>query len=228
MREQQAERQRAADEQHVGERHLLHGHDDAEVIGGAGDPVEQERMHKVDEHGVGREDADGLVEQGGGGAPLSRLTATAPLKGSHISNAATAPLKGSHISNAATAPLKGSHISGVATAPLKGSHISSIAKRSYISGVVSFAFKPVEGETEEQNRADGIDEALRTELMIGVSEVQQAVALALHCVVAAVHVPANRGEVQHNDTCRILMQECEKFLPIHRRQTAADKDEQIM
>ena len=146
-------------------------------------------MHKVDEHGVGGEHADGLVEQGGGGAPLSRLTATAPLKGSHI---------------------------------------SSIAKRSHISGAVSFAFKPVEGEAEEQNRADGVDKALRTELMIGVSEVKQAVALAFYCVVAAVHVPANRGEVQHNDTCRILMQECEKFLPIHRRQTAADKDEQIM
>ena len=146
-------------------------------------------MHKVDEHGVGGEHADGLVDEGGGGAPLSRLTATAPLKGSHI---------------------------------------SSIAKRSYISGVVSFAFKPVEGEAEEQNRADGVDEALRTELMIGVSEVQQAVALAFYCVVAAVHVPANRGEVQYDNTCRILMQKCEKFLPVHRRQTTADKDEQIM
>ena len=81
-REQYAERQRAADEQHVGERHLLHGHDDAEVIGGAGNPVEQERMYKGDEHGVGGEHADGLVDEGGGGAPLSRLTATAPLKGS--------------------------------------------------------------------------------------------------------------------------------------------------
>ena len=39
-------------------------------------------MHKVDEHGVGGEDADGLVDKGGEGAPLSRLTATAPLKGS--------------------------------------------------------------------------------------------------------------------------------------------------
>ena len=64
--------------------------------------------------------------------------------------------------------------------------------------------------------------------MIGVSEVQQAVALAFYCVVAAVHVPANRGEVQYDNTCRILMQECEKFLPVHRRQTTADKDEQIM
>ena len=159
-------------------------------------------MHKVDEHGVGGEDADGLVEQGGGGAPLSRLTATAPLKGSHISNAATAPLK--------------------------GSHISSVARGTHISSAVSFAFKPVKGEAEEQNRADGVDEALRTELVIGVSEVQQTVALAFYCVVAAVHVPANRGEVQCDNTCRILMQECEKFLPVHRRQTAADKDEQIM
>ena len=38
-------------------------------------------MHKVDEHGVGGEDADGLVDKGGEGAPLSRLTATAPLTG---------------------------------------------------------------------------------------------------------------------------------------------------
>ena len=155
-------------------------------------------MHKVDEHGVGGEDADGLVEQGGEGAPLSRLTATAPLKGSHISGAA------------------------------RDIHISGVARVTRISSTVSFAFKPVEGEAEEQNRADGVDEALRTELVIGVREVQQAVALAFYCVVAAVQVPANRGEVQHNDTCRILMQECEKFLPIYRRQTAADKDEQIM
>ena len=146
-------------------------------------------MHKVDEHGVGGEDADGLVEEGGEGAPLSRLTATAPLKGSHI---------------------------------------SSVARVTHISSAVSFAFKPVEGEAEEQNRADGVDKALRTELVIGVSEVQQAVALAFYCVVAAVHVPANRDEVQYDDTCRILMQECEKFLPVHRRQTTADKDEQIM
>ena len=109
-------------------------------------------MHKVDEHGVGGEHADGLVEQGGEDAPLSRLTATAPLKGSHI---------------------------------------SSVARGTHISSAVSFAFKPVEGEAEEQNRADGVDEALRTELVIGVSEVQQAVALAFYCVVAAVHVPAN-------------------------------------
>ena len=155
-------------------------------------------MHKVDEHGVGGEHADGLVEEGGGGAPLSRLTATAPLKGSHISSAATV------------------------------THISSAATVTHISSAVSFAFKPVEGEAEEQNRADGVDEALRTELVIGVSEVQQAVALALHCVVAAVHVPANRGEVQCDNTCRILMQQCEEFLPVHRCQTAADKDEQIM
>ena len=155
-------------------------------------------MHKVDEHGVGGEDADGFVDESGGGAPLSRLTATAPLKGSHISSAATV------------------------------THISGVARVTHISSAVSFAFKPVEGETEEQNRADGVDEALRTELVIGVSEVQQAVALAFYCVVAAVHVPANRGEVQYDDTCRILMQKCEKFLPIHRRQTTADKDEQIM
>ena len=119
-------------------------------------------MHKVDEHGVGGEHADGLVNESGEGAPLT------------------------------------------------------------------FFLKPVEGEAEEQNRADGVDKALRTELVIGVSEVQQAVALAFYCVVAAVHVPANRGEIKQDNTCRILMQECEKFLPVHRRQTAADKDEQIM
>ena len=155
-------------------------------------------MHKVDEHGVGGKDADGFVERLREGTPLSHLAVTAPLKGSHISGAATV------------------------------THISSVARVTHISSAVSFAFKPVEGEAEEQNRADGVDKALRTELVIGVSEVQQAVALAFYCVVAAVHVPANRGEVQYDDTCRILMQQCEKFLPVHRCQTAADKDEQIM
>ena len=109
-----------------------------------------------------------------------------------------------------------------------GEHTDGLVKQGGKSALFIFFLQPVEGEAEEQNRADGVDKALRTELMIGVSEVKQAVALAFYCVVAAVHVPANRGEVQHNDSCRILMQEREKFLPIHRRQTAADKDEQIM
>lgn len=82
LRQQDAEGQRAEHQQYVGQRYLFNGHDDAEMVIGAAEPVQKQRMHKVDEHRISGEDADGFVEKVGEGTPLSHLTVTAPPKGS--------------------------------------------------------------------------------------------------------------------------------------------------
>ena len=80
--QQDAEGQRAEHQQHVGKCYLFDGHNDAEMVVGAAEPVQEQRMHKVDEHGVGGENADGFIEKFGEGTPLSHLAVTAPPKGS--------------------------------------------------------------------------------------------------------------------------------------------------
>ena len=82
FRQQDAEDQRAEHQQHVGERYLFNGHDNAEMVIGAAEPVQKQRMHKVDEHRISGKDADGFVEKVGEGTPLSHLAVTAPPKGS--------------------------------------------------------------------------------------------------------------------------------------------------
>lgn len=82
LRQQNAERQRAEHQQHVGQCYLFYGHDNAEMVIGAAEPVQKQRMHKVDEHGVGGKNADGFIEEVGEGTPLSHLAVTAPPKGS--------------------------------------------------------------------------------------------------------------------------------------------------
>lgn len=80
--QQDAEGQRAEHQQYVGKGYLFNGHDDAEMVIGAAEPVQEQRMHKVDEHGVGGKNADGFIEEVGEGTPLSHLAVTAPPKGS--------------------------------------------------------------------------------------------------------------------------------------------------
>lgn len=80
--QQDAEHQRAEHQQHVGKGYLFNGHDDAEMVIGAAEPVQKQRMHKVDEHGVGGKGADSFVEKASEGTPLSHLAVTAPPKGS--------------------------------------------------------------------------------------------------------------------------------------------------
>lgn len=80
--QQNAERQRAEHQQHVGERYLFNGHDNAEMVIGAAEPVQKQRMHKVDEHRISGKSADSFVEKVGEGTPLSHLAVTAPPKGS--------------------------------------------------------------------------------------------------------------------------------------------------
>lgn len=78
LRQQDAEGQRAEHQQYVGKGYLFNGHDNAEMVIGAAEPVQKQRMHKVDEHGVGGEGTDSFVEEVGKGTPLSHLAVTAP------------------------------------------------------------------------------------------------------------------------------------------------------
>lgn len=82
LRQQDAEGQRAEHQQYVGQCYLFNGHDDAEMVIGAAEPVQKQWMHKVDEHRVGGKSADGFIEEVGEGTPLSHLAVTAPPKGS--------------------------------------------------------------------------------------------------------------------------------------------------
>ena len=90
------------------------------------------------------------------------------------------------------------------------------------------SLQPVEREAEEKNRADGVGQSLRAQLVIGVRKVEQAVAPAVYGVIAAVHVPADARKIDSSHACRKFSQQCKKFLPVHRRQAAAYKNKQIM
>lgn len=82
LRQQDAEGQRAEHQQYVGKGYLFNGHDNAEMVIGAAEPVQEQRMYKVDEHRISGKGADGFVEKVGEGTPLSHLAVTAPPKGS--------------------------------------------------------------------------------------------------------------------------------------------------
>lgn len=78
FRQQDAEDQRAEHQQYVGQCYLFNGHDNAEMVIGAAEPVQEQRMYKVDEHRISGKGADGFVEKVGEGTPLSHLAVTAP------------------------------------------------------------------------------------------------------------------------------------------------------
>ena len=73
FRQQDAEDQRAEHQQYVGQCYLFNGHDNAEMVIGAAEPVQKQRMHKVDEHRISGKDADGFVERLREGAFALRL-----------------------------------------------------------------------------------------------------------------------------------------------------------
>lgn len=62
FRQQDAEGQRAEHQQYVGQCYLFDGHDNAEMVIGAAEPVQKQRMDKVDEHRIGGEDADSFID----------------------------------------------------------------------------------------------------------------------------------------------------------------------
>ena len=161
--QQDAEGQRAEHQQHVGKGYLFNGHDNAEMVVGAAEPVQEQWMHKVDEHGVGGENADGFIERLREGTFALRL-----------------------------------------------------------------ALQPIQCQAEEEQRAYGVAESLRAELVIGVGQINQRVAFDGNCLVAALHVPGNAGHKNHAYHGAVSAQEGDEFFPIAGCQAAAHKNKQIM
>lgn len=163
FRQQDAEGQRAKHQQHIGQCYLFDGHNDAEMVVGAAEPVQKQRMHKVDEHRISGKDADGFIEKFGEGTFALRL-----------------------------------------------------------------ALQPIQCQAEEEQRADGVAESLRAELVIGVGQINQRVAFNGNCLVAALHVPGHAGRKNHAYHGAVSAQEGDEFLPIAGCQAAAHKNKQIM
>ena len=163
LRQQDAEGQRAEHQQHVGKGYLFNGHDNAEMVIGAAEPVQKQRMHKVDEHRISGKDADGFIERLREGAFALRL-----------------------------------------------------------------ALQPIQCQAEEEQRAYGVAESLRAELVIGVGQINQRVAFNRNCLVTALYVPGNACSKNYAYHCAVLAQEGNEFLPVAGCQAAAHKNKQIM
>ena len=133
------------------------------MVVGAAEPVQKQRMHKVDEHGVGGENADGFVEDVGEGTFTLRL-----------------------------------------------------------------ALQPIQCQTEEEQRANGVAESLRAELVIGVGQINQRVAFNRNCFVTALHVPGHACSKNHAYHGAVAAQEGDDFLPVAGCQATAHKNKQIM
>ena len=135
------------------------GHDDAEMVVGAAEPVQEQRMHKVDEHGVGGKDADGFIERLREGTFALRL-----------------------------------------------------------------ALQPIKCQAEEEQRAYGVAESLRAELVIGVGQINQRVAFDRNCFVTALHVPGHACSKNHAYHGAVSAQEGDEFFPIAGCQAATHKN----
>lgn len=133
------------------------------MVIGAAEPVQKQRMHKVDEHGVGGKDADGFIERLREGA---------------------------------------------------------FALRS--------AFQPIQYQTEEKQRANGVAESLRAELVVGVCQINQRVAFDRNCFVTALHVPGHACSKNYAYHGAVAAQKGDEFFPIAGCQAAAYKNKQIM
>lgn len=133
------------------------------MVIGAAEPVQKQRMHKVDEHRISGEDADGFIEEVGEG---------------------------------------------------------TLCLRS--------ALQPVQCQAEEEQRAYGVAESLRAELVVGVGQINQRVAFARNCFVTALHVPGHACSKNYAYYGAVSAQEGDEFLPIAGCQAAAYKNKQIM
>lgn len=163
LRQQDAEGQRAEHQQYVGQCYLFNGHDNAEMVIGAAEPVQKQRMHKVDEHRISGKDADGFIERLREGAFALRL-----------------------------------------------------------------ALQPIQYQAEEKQRAYGVAESLRAELVIGVGQINQRVAFDSNCLVTALHVPDHACSKNYAYHGAVSAQEGDEFFPIAGCQAAAHKNKQIM
>lgn len=163
FRQQDAEGQRAEHQQYVGKCYLFNGHDYAEMVIGAAEPVQKQRMYKVDEHRISGKGADGFIEEVGEGTFALRL-----------------------------------------------------------------ALQPIQCQAEEEQRAYGVAESLRAELVIGIGQINQRVAFVSNCFVTALHVPDNACRKNQADNYTVSAQKGNEFLPIAGCQAAAYKNKQIM
>lgn len=157
--QQNAEGQRAEHKQYVGKGYLFDGHDDAEMVIGAAEPVQKQRMHKVDEHRISGKDADGFIERLREGAFALRL-----------------------------------------------------------------ALQPIQCQAEEEQRAYGVAESLRAELVIGIGQINQRVAFVSNCFVTALYVPGYACSKNYAYHGAVSAQEGDEFFPIAGCQAAAYKN----
>ena len=90
------------------------------------------------------------------------------------------------------------------------------------------ALQPVQCQAEEKQRAYGVAESLRAELVIGVGQINQRIAFDSNCLVAALHIPGNACRKNYAYHCAVLAQESDEFFPVAGCQGTAHKNKQIM
>ena len=90
------------------------------------------------------------------------------------------------------------------------------------------ALQPVQCQAEEEQRANGVAESLRAELVIGVGQINQRVAVDSNCFVTALYVPGNACSKNYAYHGAVSAQEDDEFFPIAGCQAAAYKNKQIM
>lgn len=90
------------------------------------------------------------------------------------------------------------------------------------------ALQPIQCQAEEEQRAYGVAESLRAELVIGVGQINQRVAFDRNCLVAALHVPGHACSKNYAYHGAVAAQEGDEFFPIAGCQAAAHKNKQIM
>ena len=133
------------------------------MVIGAAEPVQEQRMHKVDEHRISGKDADGFIER--------------------------------------------------------------LCKEAF---ALRLALQPIQYQAEEEQRAYGVAESLRAELVVGVGQINQRVAFDRNCFVTALHVPGNACSKNYAYHGAVSAQEGDEFFPIAGCQAAAYKNKQIM
>ena len=76
------------------------------------------------------------------------------------------------------------------------------------------ALQPIECQAEEEQRAYGVAESLRAELVIGVGQINQRVAFDSNCFVTALYVPGNACSKNQADNYTVSAQKGDEFFPI--------------
>ena len=76
------------------------------------------------------------------------------------------------------------------------------------------ALQPIQYQAEEEQRADGVAESLRAELVIGVSQINQRIAFDSNCLVTALRVPGNACSKNYAYHGAVSAQEGDEFFPI--------------